>query len=68
MYNVITSLSPPQLFITDRSKVVVLLWFYAVCFWSQSFSDVSPYACSYYFSSVSAAEWPPLGNTSCSLG
>ena len=22
---------------------------------------VSPYACSYYFSSVSVAEWPPFG-------
>ena len=29
-------------------------------FWCQSFSDVSPYMCSYYFSSVSVAEWPPF--------
>ena len=24
------------------------------------FGDVSPYVCSYYFSSVSFAEWPPF--------
>ena len=39
----------------------------------QSFGDVEPYVCSYYFSSVSVAEWPPLGKwlltrmTICSL-
>ena len=41
-------------------KAVVLLWFYVACFWCQSFGDVSPYVCSYYFSSVSVAEWPPF--------
>ena len=25
------------------------------------FGDVSPYMCSYYFFSVSFAEWPPFG-------
>ena len=25
------------------------------------FGDVSPYSCSNYFSSVSVAEWPPVG-------
>ena len=25
------------------------------------FGDVSPYVCSYYFSLVSVAEWPPFG-------
>ena len=29
---------------TDR-----LLWFSVACFWCQSFDDVSPYVCSYYF-------------------
>ena len=37
-----------QLLITDRSKAVVMLWFSVVCFWCQSFGDVSPYVCSYY--------------------
>ena len=32
-----------------RSKAVVLLWFSVACFWCQSFGDVSPYVCSYYF-------------------
>ena len=27
-------------------------------FWCQSFGDVSPYVCVYYFSSVWVAEWP----------
>ena len=27
----------------------------------QSFGEVSPYVCSYYFSSVLVAEWPPFG-------
>ena len=40
---------------------VVLLWFYVACFWCQSFGDVSPNVCSYNFSSVSVAEWPPFG-------
>ena len=43
-----TSLSS-QLFITDRFKAVVLLWFSVASFWCQSFADVSPYECSYYF-------------------
>ena len=29
-------------------------------FWCQSISDVSPYVCSYYVSSVSVAEWTPF--------
>ena len=39
----------PQLFITDRSKAVVLLWFFVACFWCKSFGDVSPYVYLYYF-------------------
>ena len=35
--------------ITDHSKAVVLLLFYVACFWCQSFGDVSPYVCTYYF-------------------
>ena len=35
-------------------------WFPVVRF-GVRFSDVSPYVCSYYFSSVSVAEWPPFG-------
>ena len=42
-------------------KAVVLLWFVVACFWCQIFGDVSPYVCSYYFSSVSVVEWPPFG-------
>ena len=30
-------------------------------FWCQSFGDVSPYVCSYYFSSVWVGKWPPFG-------
>ena len=41
-----TSLSL-QLFITDRSMSVVLLWFSVARFWCQSFGDVLPYGCSY---------------------
>ena len=48
-----------QLLITDSSKAVVLLWFSVACLWCKSFSDVSPYVCSYYFSLVCVAEWPP---------
>ena len=55
-----TSLSPPQQFITGRSNVVILLWFSVACFWCQSLGDVSPYVCSYYFSSVSVSAWPPF--------
>ena len=29
--------------------------------WCQSFGDVSPYVCLYYFSSVWVAEWSPFG-------
>ena len=29
-----------------------MLWFSVACFWCQSLDDVSPYVCSYYFSSV----------------
>ena len=56
-------------FITDRFKAVVLLWFSVACFWCQSFGDVSPYVCSYDFSSV----WVAVGKelltrlTICSL-
>ena len=38
-----------------------------------SFGGVSPYVCSYYFSKVWVAEWPPFGKnlltrlTTCSL-
>ena len=49
-----------QLFITDPFNAVVLLWFSVAWFWCQSFGDVSPYICSYYFSSVWVAEWPPF--------
>ena len=50
-----------------------MLWFSVSCFWCQSFGDVSPYVCLYYFSSVWVAEWPPFGKeliprlTICSL-
>ena len=51
----------PKLFITDRSKAAIVLFFYVACFSCQSFGDVSPYVCSYYFCSVSVAERPPFG-------
>ena len=44
----------------EEHVAIVLLWFSVACFWCQSFGDVSPYVCSYYFSSVSVAEWPPF--------
>ena len=47
-FSIKTSLSS-QLFITDRSKAVILLWFSVTCFLVSNFGDVSPYACSYYF-------------------
>ena len=53
----------PQKSITDRSKVVILLWFSVACFWCQRFGDVSLYVCSYYyiiFGSVLVAKWPPF--------
>ena len=31
-----------------------------VCFSCQSFGDISPYVCSYHFSSVRVAEYPPF--------
>ena len=34
---------------------------FACFFLCQSFGDVSSYVCSYYFSSVWVAEWPPFG-------
>ena len=49
------------MFKSPSNKAVVLLWFSVACFWCQSFGEVSPYVCSYYFSSVSVAEWPPFG-------
>ena len=30
-------------------------------FWCQSFVNVSPNVCLFYFGSVSIAEWPPFG-------
>ena len=38
-----------------------MLWFSVACFGGQSFGDVSPYVCSYYFSSVSVADLPSFG-------
>ena len=35
--------------------------FSVACFGCQSFCDVSPNVCSYTFSSVRVAEWPPFG-------
>ena len=47
------------------SSVVVL----CACFWCQSFDDVSPYVCLYYFSSVWVADMSGnLLGKSCSLG
>ena len=56
-------------FFIGRSKAVVLLH----VFLCQSFSDVSPYVCSYYLSLVWIADWPSFGKelltrlTICSL-
>ena len=35
----------PRLSKTDRSKVVVLLWFTVACFWCQCFDDITLYVC-----------------------
>ena len=39
--NMFKPLPHPQLFINDRSKVVILLWFSVVCFWWE-FGTVLP--------------------------
>ena len=56
-----TSLSPPQEFVTDRSKAVALTWFSVACFVvrvSVMFQLMSGHNT---FSSVLVAEWPPFG-------
>ena len=40
---------------------VVVLCCLLHCILCQSFGDISPYVCSYDFSSISIAEWPPFG-------
>ena len=51
----------PQLFITDRSKAVVLLWFSVACF-GVGVSVTFHLMCVHIiFSSFSVAEWPPFG-------
>ena len=39
-----------------RHKIQCQIKIYVACFWCQSFSDVSPNVCSYYFSAVAVAE------------
>ena len=45
-------------------SVVVLC---GLIFWCRSFGGVSPYVCSYYFSSVWVAAWPHFGLNSIYL-
>ena len=51
----------PQLFITDLSKAVVLLWFSVTCL-GVRVSVTFHFTCVHIiFSSVLVAEWPPFG-------
>ena len=57
-----TSLSPPPPeFFTDRSKVVVLMWFSVACFGVRVSVMFHLMFVHYTFSSAFVAEWPPFG-------
>ena len=64
---------PLPLLITDRSKVVVLLWFSVACFGVRVLVTFHLMLVHIIFISVSVAEWPPFGKelitvlTLCSL-
>ena len=51
----------PQLFIADRSKVVILLWFSVTCFGVRVSMTFHLTCVHIIFRSVSVAEWPPFG-------
>ena len=55
------SLSPPPIFVTDRSKAVVLTWFSVACFGVRVSVMFHLMFVHYTFSSVLVAEWPPFG-------
>ena len=55
------SMDMPQLFITDRSKAVVLLWFSFARFGIRVSVTFHLTWVHIIFSSVSVAEWPPFG-------
>ena len=55
-----TSLSPPQLFITDRSNAVVMMWSLLAVLVSDLVMFHLMFV-HYTFSSVWVAEWPPFG-------
>ena len=52
---------PPQEFVTDRSKAVVLMWFSVACFGVRVSVMFHLMFVRYTFSSVLVAEWPPFG-------
>ena len=54
-------LNPIPVKITDRSKVVVLLWSSVVCFGLKVSVTFHLMCVSISFSSVLVAEWPPFG-------
>ena len=57
-----TGLSPSVIFVTDRSKAILLWWFflfYVSVF--KIFVLLAPYVCFHIFSSVWVTEWPPIG-------
>ena len=54
-------LKRPQWFVAGRSGEVVLLWFFVAFFGCRGFGGVSLCVCSFCFSSVCVARWPPFG-------
>ena len=56
-----SSLSPTVIFVTDRSKAMVLMWFSVACFRVRVSVMFHLMFVHYTFSSVLAAEWPPIG-------
>ena len=56
-----TSLSSHKVFVTDRSKAVVLTWFSVACFSVRVSVMFHLMFVHYTFSSVLVAEWPPFG-------
>ena len=56
----ILSPPPPQAFVTDRSKAVVMTWFSVACFGVRVSVMFHLMFVHYTFSSVLVAEWPPF--------
>ena len=56
-----SSFSPTVIFVTDRSKAMVLMWFFVACFGVSVSVMFHLMFVHYTFNSVLAAEWPPIG-------